>query len=243
MFALTFLTFTPNVVIASLIMYIVLFILCMYAFVKRSSVDRNPSLYHALAVAIFGLLNAILLLAASDINAGYTIEVLPAGLFFGLTLTPLTWMAGIALFLSLDTDRIPIPILVGYFFTFVQFVLMIVVASFITIYFHHPNGDQYAALVYSNTYIANVSFNWVFFFLYSILGIYYRHDVNPKVFYTLIVFEVLNTVRLATETIFLVQGGDLSIDTYLYIFFFFTDFVSCISLYVSVFFWDDIEFD
>ncbi|KAI8878946.1 hypothetical protein K501DRAFT_277016 [Backusella circina FSU 941] len=243
MFAITYLTFNHNVVIGPLIMYSILFFLCIYGYVKRSSIDKNISLYNTIIVAVFGLLNSILLLVASDLNTGYTAGVLPAGLFFGLILTPLTWMTGITLFSSINREKVPTMVKAGYFLTFIQTILIVIVIAFLTKYLNQPNGNEYASSIFSNTYIATTSINWVYFMLYAALVIYYRFEYGERLCNALIVFGVLNTIRLITETVFLVQGGNLQVTTFLYIVFFFTDFVSSISLYVGIHFFKNLDFD
>ncbi|KAI8878952.1 hypothetical protein K501DRAFT_336429 [Backusella circina FSU 941] len=242
MFLLVKLQSGPNVVVGSLIMYILLLLLCIFAFVKRSSIDRNTSLHQTMVVAVFGLLNCILLLAAFSSDYFYSFSTLLSGLYFGVALTPLIWMVGITIFLTVAAKR-PVLVMVGYFFTFVQLVLMITLIAFLSKILDPSSGFGYGnnETVYTSLFFSMISINWVFFLLFCALAIQHRHSVSGKIMATLIVFGVLNTVRLIVETVFTIEGGDLGISTYYYIMFFFTDFISAISLYMSTIFWKGLK--
>jgi hypothetical protein len=225
-------------------MNIVLLLVCIYAFVKRSSIDRTTSLHQTMIVAIVGLLNAILLMAAFSSDFVSLFSTLLSGLFFGLVITPLTWMVGITLFLTVAKDKRPKLVIVGYFFTFIQLVLMIVTITFLSklISINTSYGYHNDQMVYGDIFISIISINWVFFLLFFALVIQYRRSVSGKIMATLLIFGILNTGRLIMETIFTFTGVDLKVSTVLYLSFFFTDFISVISLYISTIFWKGLKY-
>jgi hypothetical protein len=101
------------------------------------------------------------------------------------------------------------------------------------------HNDQ---MVYGNIFISIISINWVFFALFFALVIQYRRSVSGKIMATLLSFGILNTGRLIMETIFTFTGVDLEVSTVLYLSFFFTDFISVISLYISTIFWKGLKY-
>jgi hypothetical protein len=168
-----------------------------------------------------------------------------SGLFFGGTLTPLIWMVGITIFLSISTGKRPLLIMAGYFFTFIQFALLVVYITFLSKILDPSNTSEllYDEDVYGNTYTSIISINWVFFLLFSALVIQHGHSVSKTIMVTLIIFGILNTGRLIIETVLSFKGLTLGLGTYLYLLFFFTDFASAVSLYMSTLYWKDLTYN
>jgi hypothetical protein len=153
-------------------------------------------------------------------------------------------MAGITIFLSISTGKRPLLVMAGYFFTFVQFALLVVYITFLSKILDPSNtsGLLYDEDVYGNTYISLISINWVFFLLFSALVIQHGHSVSKTIVVTLIIFGILNTGRLIIEAVLSFKGLSLGLSTYLYLLFFFTDFASAISLYMSTLYWKDLTY-
>jgi hypothetical protein len=163
------------------------------------------------------------------------------GLFFGLSLVPGIWMVGITLF-SLLLKK-PFLVLVAYFVTLVQFGLIAVSMASIGNFFSEDDGSFFVKdrYLYTNMYKTVISVNWIYFILFFALLMLNRQSIPRSVTNTLILFGVLNTSRLLTETVLQRVGDRLEIRTTLYILFFSTDFLSAISLYMTTFFWKNVE--
>jgi hypothetical protein len=168
-------------------------------------------------------------------------RIATAGLFFGLSLVPAIWMVGITLF-SLLLKK-PFLVLVAYFVTLVQFGLITVSMASIGNFFSEDDGSFFVIdrYLYTNMYKTVISVNWIYFILFFALLMLNRQSIPRSVTTTLILFGVLNTSRLLTETVLQRVGDRLEIRTILYILFFFTDFLSVISLYMTTFFWKNVE--
>jgi hypothetical protein len=225
-------------------MYIVLFIVCIYAFVTRTSRERAISLYITIVVSIFGILGSALQTALENhrgpINGG-----LATAQVCSLVLTPLVWLAGINLFVGIATRKTPIQVLGGWFFTLVQISLIVVMAVFLNTLRSPASGPvhTHAQNVVNPTHISMISINWSFFLLFFSLVLLYGHHVSRKGIIILFVFGVVNTVRIIMETVFATVTRLSTEHTivYLYLSFFLEDFLSAISLYVTTICWKNIQ--
>jgi hypothetical protein len=162
-----------------------------------------------------------------------------AGVAMGMTLSPLIWMTGVSIFSTLTTEKRRVSLILGYIVTFVDFTAIIVSMVFLEKYFSlgDSNKDSTAHNYHVIAYLVATFSTYIYFLLFFVLVIRYRRFVSRKIMVTLIIFGILNGVRLFGETAFMLYATRLLFPGMVYTYFIITDFFSVISLYMSTVFW------
>ncbi|KAI8878945.1 hypothetical protein K501DRAFT_304114 [Backusella circina FSU 941] len=236
----------PNVHIGTLVMYSLLFVLCIYSYYTRSPREINRTLHLTLIVSLCGVMNAALYLGSHRFVTFHWLgQMQAAAQFFGLILASLTWMVGITSFSVVlkKQDKRPIQVLLAYFLTFVLFALSIAYEAIIGRVIQTNGFDNFEALrsASSKIFISIISLDWGFLLLFVSLFMQYRQSLSRTVMVTLAIFCIMNTVSLIVGTDMRVSSGYLGIANEFYLLFFFTDFVPSLSLYMTTIYWKDMN--
>jgi hypothetical protein len=224
------------VIFIFLLAYTVLVSLC------GSSKANSRATLFVIFASLFGIINgAGLLYRSLMIYAHYggsntdfyaNIPVM----LFGFGLMPLTWMSGISVFSNLVKEKRSIQINMAYLLTFIQLVLII---SATAIYVVYLKSTIYYYYKFRSLYIAITALKWLYFLLFFSLVIQHRHLLSRLGNTILVVFGVLNTIRLIFETAYL-NILALGMDRFIILQFFLTDFLSVISMVLIVTYYNKI---
>ncbi|KAI8878947.1 hypothetical protein K501DRAFT_277017 [Backusella circina FSU 941] len=238
-------TDTINIVIGPLVMYSLLFIVCIYAFIIRSYKDRVISLYLTIVVSILGIIGSTLQTVLEHPH-GPLPGALVTSQVCALLLVPFIWMTGVDLFRSITTQKTPVQVLGGWFFISIQVSLTVVMIVFLNTVRTSVSAAPihvHAVKVVNNAHISIVCINWAFLLLFVSLLLQYMRFISRNGIIILVVFGVLNTLRLIVETVFVAVPGISGRYTYLYLYmsFFLVDFVSAISLYIITLCWEQLK--
>ncbi|KAI8889832.1 hypothetical protein K501DRAFT_266617 [Backusella circina FSU 941] len=174
-------------------------------------------------------------------NSIPNMNVLPAALFFGYALVPMTWMSGLSIFSNILGKRIQISL--SYLLTLIQLILIIAAAAIYGMYLNSytTNSTISYAYIHFKLIIAVTALQWLYFLLFFSLVIQHRSQLSGLGKSTLVAFGVLNTIRLIVSTVFLSNlGYEINLTIYIFVFFFTTDFLSAISMGLLVTFYRGI---
>jgi hypothetical protein len=225
------------VIFIFLLAYTVLVSLC------GSSKANGRATLFVIFACLFGIINGACLLYLSLMTYAYSYGGSKTGFYvnipvvlFGFGLIPMTWMSGISVFSNLVKEKRSIQINMAYLLTFIQLILIISATAVYTVYL---KSTMYYYYTYRSLYIAITALKWLYFLLFFSLVIQHRHLLSRLGNAILVVFGALNTIRLIFETAYL-NILVLEIESYIFLEFFLTDFLSVISMVLLVTYYNKI---
>jgi hypothetical protein len=220
-----------------LVVFSFLLIYTVLTSVFRLSKKWNSAFVFILIAAVFGIINGACLLYFSTNGTSPDYRVLIAVVLFALAIGPMAWVSVFGVFSAITGKSIQVKL--AYLLTFIQIVLIITAAA---LYGVHFNNDASYIYTYVSLFTAIIALRWTYFLLFLSLIVRYRQQLNGLNKTVLIAFGILSTGRQIAETIFFLTnvGYDGTSVGYIFIVFFFTDFLAAVTMFLLVTFYKNL---